>query len=294
MPVQTDSTKTEEIKLIIDTHTHFYDPTRPEGVPWPPPENQLLYRTVLPADLKRVAAAEGVTGTVVVEASAWLEDNQWILDLAAEDPFIVGLVGQIPPNRPEFGTELARFAANPLFRGIRCGGQRFAQIDEGTFLADLKSLADRDLSLDVLIQAADLEAVLRVAGQLPELRIVINHILHMPVTGDAVEPAWVERYERAAAHPNVFMKLSAMMEQSTLSPAPADLDFYRPTLDVLWQTFGADRLIYGSNWPVSDRSGRSYGDYLAVVKAYFTEKGEEASAKYFWQNARAVYKPLLT
>ena len=71
--------------MIIDTHTHFYDPTRPQGVPWPPKENQLLYRTVLPADAQALAAPVGVTGTVVVEASAWLEDNQWILDLAAND-----------------------------------------------------------------------------------------------------------------------------------------------------------------------------------------------------------------
>jgi L-fuconolactonase len=85
------------------------------------------------------------------------------------------------------------------------------------------------------------------------------------------------------------MKLSAMMEQSVSYPAPADLDFYRPTLDVLWNAFGADRLIYGSNWPVSDRSGRSYAEYLAVVKSYFAEKGQEASENYFWRNARTVY-----
>ena len=72
--------------MIIDTHTHFYDPTRPEGVPWPPADNELLYRTVLPEHHRALAAPEGVTGTVVVEASAWLADNQWILDLAAADP----------------------------------------------------------------------------------------------------------------------------------------------------------------------------------------------------------------
>ena len=78
--------------MIIDTHTHFYDPTRPQGVPWPGPDEELLYRRVLPEDHRALAAPEGVTGTVVVEASAWLEDNQWILDLAAQTPWIVGLV----------------------------------------------------------------------------------------------------------------------------------------------------------------------------------------------------------
>ncbi|MEZ4640592.1 MAG: amidohydrolase family protein, partial [Caldilineaceae bacterium] len=234
--------------MILDTHTHFYDPNRPQGVPWPPKDNTLLYRPVLPGHLKDLAAPLGVTGTVVVEASSWLEDNQWILDLAADDPFIVGLVGNIVPNRPEFGAELARFVANPLFRGIRCGGQRFAQIEQGSFLADLKLLADHNLALDVLIQADHLDAVLDMAQRIPDLRIVINHILHMPVDGNPISPGWQNRYQRAAELPNVYMKLSAMMEQSTVSPAPAALDFYRPTLDVLWRTFGADKLIYGSNW----------------------------------------------
>lgn len=279
--------------MILDTHTHFYDPTRPQGVPWPPKDNALLYRPVLPGHLKDLAAPLGVTGTVVVEASSWLEDNQWILDLAADDPFIVGLVGNVVPNRPEFGAELARFAANPIFRGIRCGGQRFAQLDQGSFVDDLKTLAAHNLSLDVLIQADHLDAVLAVAGRIPDLRIVINHILHIPVDGNAVSAAWHERYQRAADHPNVYMKLSAMMEQSTVSPAPAELGFYRPTLDALWATFGADKLIYGSNWPVSDRSGRSYADYLTVVKAYFAEKGEDAVEKYLWRNAAQVYRVMV-
>src|SRR5882757_7999637 len=81
---------------VIDTHTHFYDPTRAQGVPWPPREDKLLYRTVLPRDYRALPVPRSVTGTVVVEASPWVEDNQWVLDLAAHDPFIVGLVGGLP------------------------------------------------------------------------------------------------------------------------------------------------------------------------------------------------------
>ena len=87
---------------IIDTHTHFYDPTRPQGVPWPPKDDSVLYRRVLPRDFRALAEPLGITGTVVVEASPWEEDNQWILDLAAQDPFLLGLVGHLKPGRPEF------------------------------------------------------------------------------------------------------------------------------------------------------------------------------------------------
>ena len=88
--------------MIIDTHTHFYDPTRPEGVPWPNPDDDVLYRKVMPEDYKALAVPEGAIGTVVVEASKWLEDNQWILDLAADEPFIVGFVGHLEPDDANF------------------------------------------------------------------------------------------------------------------------------------------------------------------------------------------------
>src|SRR2546421_730543 len=70
---------------IIDTHTHFYDPSRPQGAPWPGKSDKLLYRPVLPGEYKKLARPFGVVGAIVVEASPWLEDNQWLLDLAAKD-----------------------------------------------------------------------------------------------------------------------------------------------------------------------------------------------------------------
>ena len=272
---------------IIDTHTHFYDPSRPQGVPWPRPDDKVLYRTVLPADFKQEALPAGVTGTVVVEASPWLADNQWILDLAVEDPFILGLVGHIAPGRPEFSEELQRFAANPLLRGIRCGGRTFAQVD-AALLRDLEQLAARDLQLDVLLGLEQMPAFLAVAAQLPQLRIVINHISLMPVTGAALEAQWIEHYQQAAALPNIFMKVSGLMENSVIRPAPVDPDFYRPTLDALWSAFGAQRLIYGSNWPVCEIAG-TYATCMAIVRHYFDEKGEAAAASFFGQNAQRAY-----
>ena len=275
--------------MIVDTHTHFYDPTRPQGVPWPPADNQLLYRTVLPAHYRELAERAGVTGTIVVEASSWLEDNQWILGLAGHHPFILGLVGHIDPNRAEFGDELARYAANPLFRGIRCGARYFENVEAGTFLSDMAQLADRDLELDVLIRDQQLDELIKLARHLPELRIVVDHIGHMAIDGAAIEPVWAERYQRLAAQPHIYMKVSALMEQSVVQPAPIDPDFYRPALDAMWQAFGQDRLIYGSNWPVCERAG-TFAAGLDIVKTYFAGHGDEASAKYFWKNAQSVYR----
>jgi L-fuconolactonase len=275
--------------MIIDTHTHFYDPTRPQGVPWPPAENKLLYRPVLPDHFTAVAAPHGVTATVVVEASAWPADNQWILELVDAHPPLLGFVGHVDPDQPTFAADLAQWVQHPRFCGIRCGGRYFADIHAGTFLQDMATLAAHDRQLDVLVRQEHFAGVIALAAQLPTLRIVIDHIGHMPIDGAAIAPEWIAHYQRLAAQPNIWMKVSAVIEQSTVQPAPTTLDFYRPALDTFWQSFGADRLLYGSNWPVVERAG-TYATAFQIVQQYFTEKGEAAYAKYFWANAQQVYR----
>ena len=275
--------------MIIDTHTHFYDPTRPQGVPWPSPDDKLLYRTVLPDDYKELAVPEGVTGTVMVEASFCLEDNKWILDLANQDPFILGVVGNIVPNRDEFSAELERFSSDPFFRGIRCRNRYFEDVKSGSFLSDMEILSEKDLVLDVIIHRKDLDGLLVLAECIPKLRIVVDHIAHMPIDGNPIDHTWIEEYRRIAEFPQICMKVSALMEQSVVQPAPVDVDFYRPTLDALLDIFGKDRIIYGSNWPVCERSG-DFSNGINIVKTYFKEKGEEIFNKYFWKNAKTVYR----
>lgn len=271
--------------MIIDTHTHFYDPSRPQGVPWPSPEEAWLYRRVLPEHYQALARPEGVSGTVVVEASAWLEDNQWVLDLAAADPFILGLVGHLEPGTESFAGQLERFAANPLFRGIRVGYRQ--GMDQGVFLADMELLAKKDLELDVLMGYAQLGEVGRLAERLPQLRIVINHVGSVPIDGRAPDPVWVEGMQRVAAHPRVFCKVSGMAELSQVQPAPVDPGFYAPVLDVLWAAFGPERLIYGSNWPVCERAAQ-YAQVQGVAMAYFGAKG--VLEQFLWKNALAAYQ----
>jgi L-fuconolactonase len=175
---------------IVDTHTHFYDPTRPQGVPWPEKKDSFLYRPVLPAELKRIAQPLGVRGTVVVEASAWPEDNAWVLELAKNDPFILGLVGHLNPGQREFRQDLERFSAHPLFRGIRIGGAAIA-LSDADFIRDTRLLAHHGLSLDVLGGPDSLPKVAALADAVPELRIVINHCAGVQIDGKAPAADWV-------------------------------------------------------------------------------------------------------
>ncbi len=278
---------------VVDTHVHFYDPKRPGGVPWPP-QNSPLYRTVLPDDWARVAAPQGVDAVVAVEASPLVEDNQWILDLAAVDRRLVGFVGNLDPMSPEFAAHLRRFAANPVFRGIRNrrpNAEMNQLVVQPAFMASMKLMAELGLTLDVNGAMHEQgEATAKLAAAIPALRLVINH-LGAPGDPAALRPGWKEGIKLAARHPNVFCKVSALVEQTRTEygKAPADTAYYLPILDHLWECFGEDRLVYGSNWPVSDK-GAGYDVVFRIVKEYFGGKGDAASKKYFLANTVSAYQ----
>ncbi len=277
---------------IIDTHTHFYDPTRPEGVPWPPRENKLLYRRVLPADYRRLAEPLGIVGTVVVEASPWVEDNQWVLDLAGKEPYLVGLVGHLEPGTPDFGKHLERFAANLKFRGVRVGAAALRSgLDQPAFFADLRKLHDHEHVLDVNGSPELLPLVDRLAAQLPELPIVINHVANVRNRGRDLDPDWLAGLRAAARHPHVSCKVSALTEGAARDgqTAPTDPEFYVPLLDAVWDAFGEDRLLFGSNWPVCERAG-TLETVVRIVTAYFAGRGRAVQEKFFAGNAQRVYR----
>jgi len=275
--------------MIIDAHTHLYDPSRPQGVPWPNPNDEFLYRTVLPEHYQEVAVPEGITGTVVVEASEWVEDNAWVLEIAEREPFIVGVVGNLEPGSEDFGKNLDRFAANPLFLGLRLRGVVVDQIGDAAVGTDLDKLAKKGLEADLLTRPELLPATADLAARLPGLRLVVNHVAGVAIDGRAPDPAWVDGIRNLAEHSHVFCKVSGLGSMTRQVPAPADPAFYVPTLDVLWDAFGEDRLIYGSDWPVSARA-MEYGTVKRIVAEYFAAKGEEAAEKYFWRNSQAAYR----
>ena len=277
---------------VIDAHTHFYDPTRAGGVPWPPRDDKLLYRRVLPQDYLALPVPKSVTGTVVVEASPLVEDNQWVLDLAAKQPFIVGMVGNLPVGTEPFAGHLKRFAANRLFRGIRIRDRKLdGSLDDKAFVADLKLLADHDLSLDLVGGKEILPFADRLAQQVPSLRIVIDHLAGVVVDGKAPPTDWLERMKALARRPRVFFKVSGLVEGTgrTDGAAPRDVEFYRPVLDAMREMFGTERLIYASNWPVSERFAP-----LAVVQGIvgdnFRSHGRDAQEQVFSLAAKAAYR----
>jgi L-fuconolactonase len=278
--------------VVIDTHTHFYDPERPQGVPWPPRGDKLLYRRVLPRDYRALPVPRPVTGTVVVEASPWVEDNQWVLDLAAREPFIVGLVGNLPVGTKEFAGHLKRFAAHKLFRGIRLRDRKLeGTLEDQLFLGDLKLLADYNLSLDLVGGMEILGFATRLKVQVPDLRIVIDHLAGVVVDGKPPPAEWVQQMRALSAKPKVYCKLSGLVEGTGRSDgtAPRDVEFYRPVLDAMRAVFGSQRLMYASNWPVSERFA-PLATVQGIIADYFRNQGRQAEEAVFAKTAKAAYR----
>jgi len=279
---------------IIDAHIHLFDPRRPQGIPWPEKNDSVLYHPALPDRYRKIAAPLGIVGAIEVEASPWLEDNQWVLDVAARDTIVVGTVGNLEPGKPEFRKHLDRLHRNPLFRGIRYGNlwnrDLSAELAKPAFVADLKLLADAGLELDTANQDPVLiAATVRLTDLVPSLRVVIDHLPQMEPPADAAaNRAYSANIRELGKRPQVYVKVSEVLRRVD-GRVPEDLNFYRPRLDELWEIFGEDRLIYGSDWPNSDVWAQ-YPQVLKIVRDYFYGKGPAAAEKYFWKNSLAAYK----
>lgn len=278
-------------RTIIDTHTHFYDPARPQGVPWPARDDKFLYRTVLPKDYRALPVPHRVTGTVVVEASPWVEDNQWILDLAANDPFIVGFVGNLPIATTEFADHLKRFAANKIFRGIRIAARKDDLANNSPLLRDLKLLADRDLSLDLLGGQEILEFAVRISERIPNLRIIIDHLAGVRIDGKTPPADWTAAMTAVAKKPNIACKLSGLVEGTghEIGSIPQNVEYYTPILDTMTNLFPANRLIYASNWPVSERFA-PLSTVQSLIENYFTTHAPKSLDEIFQKSAKRAYK----
>lgn len=279
---------------IIDTHIHLFDPTRPQGVPWPPKDNAKLYQPALPPRFRQLAEPHGIVGAIEVECSPWLEDNQWVLDVMAPDEIMVGTIGNLEPAAPDYRKHLDRFRRNRLFLGIRYSnlwGRDFAaSAANPNFIAGLKDLAAAGLTLDTSPPGdSSLTTVRKLKDQVPGLRIVLNHTPRMNFPVDpAARQNFVSSLRALAKAPDIFAKVSGILRRAD-GRVPEEPAFYRSQLDELWDIFGEDRVVYGSDWPNSDNWG-SYAAGFRVVNEYVTSRGRRIAEKYFWRNSINAYR----
>src|SRR3984957_10936963 len=226
----------EESMPVIDAHIHLFDPSRPGGVPWPEETDQVLYRPALPDRYLRLSQTVGVVGAIAVECSPWLVDNFWLHDVVEQNEIMLGYIGDLVPDAPDFGATLDRLHRSPLFLGIRYGNlwnrDLGAGLQKPEFISGLKMLSQAGLVLETANpDPALIAAVLAVSDHVPELRIVIDHLPHADPPADVTARTNYESNLRELSHrPTVFVKGSEIVRRNG-SKVNLDTDFYRAALD---------------------------------------------------------------
>lgn len=287
------ASRTDAFRLpLIDTHIHLFDPTRPQGAPYRGPENAETYeKGAFPQGYARIAKRHRVAGAIAVEASPWIEDNLWLLETAGRSKLMVGVIGNLDLKAPDFGAVLARFARNPLFRGVRSGNlwgrNLLTSLDDPNVLEALGQVAQAGLVFETANPSLGLiEAVTRIGDAVPALTIIIDHVPRYFPSAD--ESAQYHAYIRAlAARPRVFVKLSGGPEPFPANAGPG-VPGYSERLDRIIASWGADRLIFGSDWPNIERA-TPVSQAITLLRSHFAVRSSREQELFYWRNAIAAY-----
>lgn len=274
--------------LRIDAHQHFwrYDPA---GHTWMTAAMGRLKRDFLPDDLAPLLEQAGLTGTIAVQARQTLSETDWLLALADQHPFILGVVGWVDLRSPQIAVQLERYAGHPKLVGVRHvvhdePDDRFML--QPAFLRGLAALADFDLAYDLLVFPRHLPIALDVVRRFPDQRFVLDHIAKPLIREQRLEP-WRTELRALAECPNVACKVSGLITEADWTSWRAE-DFAR-YLDVVFECFGEDRLMFGSDWPVCTLAG-DYAAVAGLVADSVRDRSPDAQARLFGGNAAAFYR----
>ncbi|KRE45731.1 amidohydrolase family protein [Paenibacillus sp. Soil724D2] len=260
--------------MRIDAHQHFWNLDK-VAYPWLVPAYGPLYRTIEAPELEPLINDAGIDKTVLVQAMDSYEDTDYMLETAAKYDWVAGVVGWVPLNKPdEAAKKLELYTKNPVYKGVRHLIHEEQDPDwvvKDNVIEGLKVLASFGMTFDVVaVLPRHLEHVPTLAEKVPNLKIVIDHLAKPPIKDGQMEP-WASQMKKAASYPNVYAKLSGLNTAADWENwSAADI---KPYIDYAFEIFGAERLMFGSDWPVANLAG----DYTKVWKE--TNKALEVRSK---------------
>jgi L-fucono-1,5-lactonase len=272
---------------LIDAHLHIWDLERSEYA-WLTPGLGELYATFTPEQARTELQAAGVESAVLVQAEDSERDTDLMLEAAARHPWIAGVVGWVQLDDPATAErQLDRRRDEPRFRGVRHLVHDDPRDDFLLLPAvrrSLRLLADRGLPFDVPdAWPRHLAATADLAGALPELRIVVDH-LGKPPFGGADWEQWRATLAGVAARPNTVAKVSGLQ----VPDRPFTVDEVRPAWEVALELFGPERLMWGSDWPITVLVG-GYGHAWDVMSSLIGELSDDEQERILCRTATAVY-----
>lgn len=271
--------------MLIDAHVHFWQPGRHDCA-WPTPDLAVIHRDFLPRDWRLAAAATPVSAVVAVQSQPSLRDTEWLLELADANPCIAGVVGWVDLAAREAPARVAALASHPKLRGIRPMLQELpdeAWSLRAELVPAIEAMVAHGLCFDALVQPRHLPHLLKFAERHPDLPIVIDHAAKPDVARGLLEP-WRRDIAALAKLPQVFCKLSGLVTEAGDDWHARDL---APWIDHLLASFGARRLLWGSDWPVLNLAS-DYPGWYEMASALTHLDGEDRAAV-FGGNALRFY-----
>jgi len=275
----------------IDAHHHFWDTTR-HTYPWMVDELASIRRPFSPTDLQPLLARNGVVGSVLVQTRSDLDETREFLGIAHAQPFVLAVVGWVDLLDPAVADTLAKLRSAP-------GGDKLVAIrhqvhdePDADWLVrpevqrGLRSVADADLAYDLLVRTRELPAAIQATRAVPNLRFVLDHLAKPPfVSGDLT--AWSTMLRELSRSDSVVAaKLSGLVTEADWQHwSVADL---QPAVDVALETFGPERLMFGSDWPVC-LVAATFDQVLAAAQSLSVRLSDAEKEQLFYTNAVRAY-----
>ena len=273
--------------MRIDAHHHFWRYTSAE-YGWIDDAMASIRRDFLPADLAPEITAAGIDRVVSVQARQTLAETGWLLEMAAANPWIAGVVGWVPLIDPAVGDLLERLAANPALKSVRHVLQ--AEPDEymarEDFNAGISSLRNTGLAYDILIVHHQLPAAIRFVDRHPNQIFVLDHIAKPSIRAGQLQP-WARNLVELAQRPNVFCKLSGVVTEADYTTWTYEQIL--PYLEAALAALGPARLMFGSDWPVC-RVATTYADWVRTVGRFSQSLSATERQALFHDTAARAYR----
>jgi L-fuconolactonase len=273
--------------MRLDSHQHFWHYS-PAEYAWISDRMTALKRDFLPGDLRPLLASVQFDGCVAVQARQSLEETRWLLELAGKHEFIRGVVGWVDLRSNDLTSQLDRFAKNPKLTGVRHvvhdePDDEFMLRPE--FRRGISRLREFNLTYDLLLFPKHLPVAAELVKEFPEQPFVLDHIAKPKIAEEVLSP-WREDLHALARFPNVFCKLSGMVTEAKWKQwKPED---FHSCLDIVFEAFGPERLMIGSDWPVCTVSA-DYASTMRIVIDYAEQFSAEVRAGILGGNCARFY-----
>jgi L-fuconolactonase len=274
---------------MIDAHFHSWQLARGD-YGWLTADLAPIYRDVQVADWQAQAQRWGITGGVLVQAAPTAQETQHLLQLAQHHPAVLGVVGWMDMLAPDALEQVAWCAAQPLLKGLRPMLQDLSDPDwilQPAIQPVLAAMARCGLVLDALIKPVHLPRILALTKEHPNLTVVVDHGAKPVIQTEALG-AWAEamtQLARATDPARVVCKMSGLW---TEAPAGQAVEAVRPWCEALMKTWGAQRLLWGSDWPVLELAG-SYAEWRQLSLQLLAPWSEQDQNAVLGGNARRIY-----